>query len=116
MIGGLLGRFLKGSGIATPQGGSTSANDFLYNLYKKNLEGKAEGGRIGYSKGNKVTSSMDKLLKQLNKKSSKKKSINQKIGKVNISKKAIDKAEEPTGVMVMDQEPITIVDEVALEK
>jgi hypothetical protein len=29
-IGGLLGRFLKGSGIVTPQGGSTSANDFLY--------------------------------------------------------------------------------------
>jgi hypothetical protein len=113
---GLIVNFLKGSGIAVPQGGSTSANDFLYNLYKKNLEGKAEGGRIGYSKGDKVTSSMDKLLKQLNKKSSKKKSINQKIGKVNISKKAIDKAEEPTGVMVMDQEPVTIVDEVALEK
>jgi hypothetical protein len=116
VIGGLLGRLLKGSGVAVPQGGSTSANDFLYNLYKKNLEGKAEGGRIGYSKGDKVTSSMDKLLKQLNKKSSKKKSINQKIGKVNVSKKAIDKAEEPTGVMVMDQEPVTIVDEVALEK
>jgi hypothetical protein len=118
-IGGLIGKLLKGSGVAVPQGGSTSTNDFLYNLYKKNLEGKADGGRIGYSKGDKVTSSIDKLLKQLNKKSSKKKSmksIDQKIDKVKISKKAIDKAEEPTGVTVMDQEPITIVDEVALEK
>jgi hypothetical protein len=88
---------------------------------KKNLEPeeKADGGRIGYSKGDKVTSSIDKLLKQLNKKSSKKKSmksIDQKINKVKISKKAIDKTKEPTGVTVMDQEPITIVDEVALEK
>jgi hypothetical protein len=118
-IGGLIVKFLKGSGIAVPQGGSTSANDFLYNLYKKNLEGKADGGRIGYSKGDRVTSSIDKLLEQLNKKSSKKKSsksVNTKIGKVKISRKAIDKAEEPTGVMVMDQEPVTIVDEVALEK
>ena len=119
VIGGLLGRLLKGSGVAVPQRGSTSAKDFLYNLYKKNLEGKAEGGRIGYSKGDKVTSSIDKLLKQLNKKSSKKKSmksINPKIEKVKISRKTIDKVEEPTDVMVMDQEPISIVDEVVLEK
>jgi hypothetical protein len=32
---GLIENFLRGSGIATPQGGSTSTNDVLYNLYKK---------------------------------------------------------------------------------
>ena len=116
---GLIENFIKGSGIATPQGGSTSSNDVLYNLYKKNLEGKADGGRIGYSKGDMAASSIDKLLEQLNKKSSKKKSmksVNPKIGKINISKEAMDKVKEPTGVTVMDQEPIAIVDEVALEE
>jgi hypothetical protein len=88
---------------------------------KKNLEPeeKADGGRIGYSKGDRVKSSIDKLLEQLNKKSSKKKSmksVSPKISKVKVSRKTIDKVEEPTGVTVMDQEPIAIVDEVALEK
>jgi hypothetical protein len=97
----------------------SGTSDELYKSYRSNLDKKADGGRIGYSKGDRVTSSIDKLLEQLNKKSSKKKSsksVNTKIGKVKISRKAIDKAEEPTGVMVMDQEPVTIVDEVALEK
>jgi hypothetical protein len=117
-IGGLLGRFLKGSGIVTPQGGSTSANDFLYNLYRKNLETKADGGRIGYAKGKKVVSSIDKLLEQLNTKLSKKtsmESVNPKTGEVTIPKKPLRKAEEPTGVTVMDNEPDTI-DEKAFSK
>ena len=117
-IGGLLGRFLKGSGIATPQGGSTSTNDVLYNLYRKNLEGKADGGRIGYAKGKRVKSSIDKLIDQLNKKTQGKKSVesvNPKTGEVTVPKKPIRRAEEPTGVTVMDVEP-EIVDERAIKK
>jgi hypothetical protein len=97
----------------------SGTSDELYKSYRSNLDKKADGGRISYSKGDRVKSSIDKLLEQLNKKSSKKKSIksvSSKIGKVKISRKAIDKAEEPTGVTIMDQEPIAIVDEVALEK
>jgi hypothetical protein len=114
---GLIENFLRGSGIATPQGGSTSTNDVLYNLYKKNLEGKADGGRIGYAKGKRVKSSMDKLLEKLNKKLSNKESmesVNPKTGEVTIPKKPIRRAEEPTGVTVMDAEPETI-DEKAIK-
>jgi hypothetical protein len=116
-IGGLLGRFLKGSGVAVPQSGSTSTNDVLYNLYRKNLEGKADGGRIGYAKGKRVKSSIDKLLENLNKKTQGKKSmesVNPKTGEVTIPKKPIKRAEEPTGVTVMDPEPDTI-DEKAIK-
>jgi hypothetical protein len=116
-IGGLIGKLLKGSGIATPQGGSTSPNDVLYNLYRKNLEGKADGGRIGYAKGKRVKSSIDKLLENLNKKTQGKKSmesVNPKTGEVTIPKKPIKRAEEPTGVTVMDPEPDTI-DEKAIK-
>jgi hypothetical protein len=97
----------------------SGTNDELYKSYRSNLDKKAKGGRIGYSKGNMAASSIDKLLEQLNKKSSKKKSmksVNPKIGKINISKEVMDKVKEPTGVTVMDQEPIAIVDEVALEE
>jgi hypothetical protein len=104
-------KYLSASGSGT--------GDELYKSYRANLDKKADGGRIGYSKGDRVKSSIDKLLEQLNKKSSKKKfmkSVSPKIGKVKVSRKTIDKVEEPTGVTVMDQEPIAIVDEVALEK
>jgi hypothetical protein len=82
---------------------------------KKNLEPeeKADGGRIGYAKGKKVMSSIDKLLEQLNTKLSKKKSmetVDQKTGEVTLPKKPIKRAEEPTGITVMDNEP-DIVDE-----
>jgi hypothetical protein len=115
---GLIENFLRGSGIATPQGGSTSTNDVLYNLYRKNLEGKADGGRIGYAKGKRVKSSIDKLIDQLNKKTQGKKSmesVNPKTGEVTIPKKPIKRAEEPTGVTVMDAEP-EIVDERSIKK
>jgi hypothetical protein len=114
---GLIARVIRGSGVATPQGG-TSPNDVLYNLYKKNLEGKADGGRIGYAKGKRVKSSIDKLLENLNKKTQGKKSmesVDPKTGEVTVPKKPIRKAEEPTGLTTMDPEP-EIVDERSIKK
>ena len=111
----IIGKLL--SKVASPQGTSTP-NDQLYSLYKKNLEQKADGGRIGYAKGKRVKSSIDKLINQLNKKSQGKKSmesVNPKTGEVTIPKKPIKRAEEPTGVTVMDVEP-EIVDERAIKK
>jgi hypothetical protein len=81
-------------------------------------EGKADGGRIGYAKGKRVKSSIDKLLENLNKKTQGKKSmesVNPKTGEVTVPKKPIRRAEEPTGVTVMDVEP-EIVDERAIKK
>jgi hypothetical protein len=95
--------------------------DELGNLIKKGTdepEGKADGGRIGYAKGKRVKSSIDKLIDQLNKKTQGKKSmesVNPKTGEVTIPKKPIRRAEEPTGVTVMDVEP-EIVDERAIKK
>ena len=95
--------------------------DELGNLIKKGPdepEGKADGGRIGYAKGKRVKSSIDKLIDQLNKKTQGKKSmesVNPKTGEVTIPKKPIRRAEEPTGVTVMDVEP-EIVDERAIKK
>jgi hypothetical protein len=95
--------------------------DELGNLIKKGTdepEGKADGGRIGYAKGKRVKSSIDKLIDQLNKKTQGKKSmesVNPKTGEVTIPKKPIKRAEEPTGVTVMDVEP-EIVDERAIKK
>jgi hypothetical protein len=106
----IIGKLL--SKVASPQGTSTP-NDQLYSLYKKNLEQKADGGRIGYAKGKRVKSSIDKLIDQLNKKTQGKKSmesVNPKTGEVTVPKKPIRRAEEPTGVTVMDPEP-DIVDE-----
>ena len=83
---------------------------------KPEPEEKADGGRIGYAKGKRVKSSIDKLLENLNTKLSNKKSmetVNPKTGEVTTPKKPIKRAEEPTGVTVMDQEPISIVDDVA---
>jgi soluble cytochrome b562 len=95
--------------------------DELGNLIKKGPdepEGKADGGRIGYAKGKRVKSSIDKLIDQLNKKTQGKKSmesVNPKTGEVTVPKKPIRRAEEPTGVTVMDVEP-EIVDERSIKK
>jgi hypothetical protein len=95
--------------------------DELGNLIKKKPdepEGKADGGRIGFSKGKRVKSQIDKLLEQLNKKTQGKKSmesVNPKTGEVTVPKKPIRKAEEPTGVTVMDPEP-NIIDEKSITK
>jgi hypothetical protein len=81
-------------------------------------EGKADGGRIGFNKGKRVKSQIDKLLEQLNKKTQGKKSmesVNPKTGEVTVPKKPIRRAEEPTGTTVMDPEPETI-DERAIPK
>ena len=93
----------------------------LEDIFKKGPEepeGKADGGRIGYAKGKRVKSSVDKLLEKLNTKLSKKtsmESVNPKTGEVTIPKKPIRRAEEPTGVTVMDPEP-DIVDERSIKK
>jgi len=81
-------------------------------------EEKADGGRIGFSKGKKVMSQIDKLIEQLNKKTKGKKSmesVNPKTGEVTVPKKPIRRAEEPTGTTVMDPEP-EIVDEKSITK
>ena len=86
--------------------------DELGNLIKKGPdepEGKADGGRIGFNKGKRVMSSIDKLIEQLNKKTQGKKSmesVDPKTGEVTIPKKPIRRAEEPTGTTTMDPEPI----------
>ena len=81
-------------------------------------EEKANGGRIGFSKGKKVMSEIDKLIEQLNKKTKGKKSmesVNPKTGEVTVPKRPIRRAEEPTGTTVMDPEPET-VDERSIPK
>jgi hypothetical protein len=95
--------------------------DELGNLIKKGTdepEGKADGGRIGFSKGKRVKSQIDKLLENLNKKTQGKKSmesVDPKTGEVTVPKKPIRRAEEPTGMTTMDPEPETI-DERAIPK
>ena len=81
-------------------------------------EEKADGGRIGFSKGKKVMSQIDKLIEQLNKKTKGKKSmesVDPKTGEVTVPKKPIRRAEEPTGMTTMDPEP-DIIDEKAITK
>jgi len=100
---------VKPEGIVVP---------FRKKFTKPEPEEKAEGGRIGYEKGKRVISSIDKLLEQLNTKLSKKKSmetVNPKTGEVTVPKKPIRKAEEPTGVTVMDQEPDIVDKKTALK-
>jgi len=85
---------------------------------KPEPEEKADGGRIGYAKGKRVKSSIDKLLENLNKKTQGKKSmesVDPKTGEVTIPKKPIRKAEEPTGMTTMDPEP-EIIDERSITK
>jgi hypothetical protein len=100
---------IKPEGIVIP---------FRKKFTKPEPEEKADGGRIGYNKGKRVMSSIDKLLEDLNKKLSKKKSmetVDPKTGEVTIPKRPIRKAEEPTGMTTMDPEP-DIVDERAITK
>ena len=81
-------------------------------------EGKADGGRIGFNKGKRVLTEIDKLIEKLNKKTKGKKSmesVNPKTGEVTVPKKPIRRAEEPTGTTVMDPEP-EIIDERAIPK
>jgi len=78
----------------------------------------ADGGRIGFNKGKRVKSSIDKLLENLNKKTQGKKSmesVDPKTGEVTVPKKPIRKAEEPTGMTTMDPEP-EIIDERSITK
>jgi hypothetical protein len=78
----------------------------------------ADGGRIGFNKGKRVKSSIDKLLENLNKKTQGKKSmesVDPKTGEVTVPKKSIRRAEEPTGMTTMDVEP-EIVDERSIKK
>ena len=87
-------------------------------LPPEEIEEKANGGRIGFNKGKRVKSSIDKLLENLNKKTQGKKSmesVNPKTGEVTIPKKPIRRAEEPTGMTTMDVEP-EIVDERSIPK
>ena len=92
----------------------------LEDILKKDPEpeGKADGGRIGFNKGKRVKSSIDKLLENLNKKTQGKKSmesVDPKTGEVTVPKKPIRKAEEPTGMTTMDPEP-EIIDERSITK
>ena len=93
----------------------------LEDIFKKGPdepEGKADGGRIGFNKGKRVLTEIDKLIEKLNKKTKGKKSmesVDPKTGEVTIPKKPIRRAEEPTGTTVMDAEPETI-DERLLSK
>jgi hypothetical protein len=53
-IGGIFGRLFNSiRGSSSPQ---ATSNDDLYNLYRSGVEGKAEGGRIGYAEGGNVKS------------------------------------------------------------
>jgi len=100
---------IKPEGIVIP---------FRKKFTKPEPEEKADGGRIGYNKGKRVMSSIDKLIEQLNKKIKGKKSmesVNPKTGEVTVPKKPIRKAEEPTGMTTMDPEP-EIIDEKSITK
>ena len=100
---------IKPEGIVIP---------FRKKFTKPEPEEKADGGRIGYNKGKRVMSSIDKLIEQLNKKTKGKKSmesVNPKTGEVTVPKKPIRKAEEPTGMTTMDPEP-EIIDERSITK
>ena len=95
----------------------SGTGDELYKLYRANLDKKSDGGRIGFNKGKRVKSSIDKLIEQLNKKTKGKKSmesVDPKTGEVTVPKKPIRKAEEPTGMTTMDPEP-EIVDEKSIK-
>jgi hypothetical protein len=100
---------IKPEGIVIP---------FRKKFTKPEPEEKADGGRIGYNKGKRVMSSIDKLIEQLNKKTKGKKSmesVDPKTGEVTVPKKPIRRAEEPTGMTTMDPEP-EIIDERSITK
>jgi len=99
---------IKPEGIVIP---------FRKKFTKPEPEEKADGGRIGFNKGKRVKSSIDKLLENLNKKIKGKKSmesVDPKTGEVTVPKRPIRKAEEPTGMTTMDPEP-EIVDEKSIK-
>ena len=96
----------------------SETSDELYKSYRANLDKKADGGRIGFNKGKRVLTEIDKLIEKLNKKTKGKKSmesVNPKTGEVTVPKKPIRRAEEPTGMTTMDPEP-EIVDERSIPK
>ncbi|NBW16077.1 MAG: hypothetical protein EBR82_49650, partial [Caulobacteraceae bacterium] len=85
----------------------SGTGDELYKSYRANLDKKADGGRIGFA-GGKSKTILD-LIAEANKKLKGKKSmesVNPKTGEVTVPKKPVKTAEEPTGVTVMDQEPV----------
>jgi hypothetical protein len=80
---------------------------------KPEPEGKAQGGIIGYALGGRTGFNKGKrvldLIAEANKKLKGKKSmesVNPKTGEVTVPKEPIKTAEEPTGITVMDKEPI----------
>ena len=82
---------------------------------KPEPEGKAQGGIIGYAMGGRIGFAGGKsktildLIAKANKELKGKKSMevmNPKTGEVTVPKEPIKRVEEPTGVTVMDQEPI----------
>ena len=92
----------------------------LEDILKKDPEpeGKADGGRIGFNKGKRVLTEIDKLIEKLNKKTKGKKSmesVDPKTGEVTVPKRPIRRAEEPTGMTTMDPEP-EIIDEKLVSK
>jgi hypothetical protein len=96
----------------------SNSKGFAKDMKRKEEVEEADGGRIGFSKGKKVMSEIDKLIEQLNKKTKGKKSmesVNPKTGEVTVPKRPIRRAEEPTGTTVMDPEP-EIVDERVIAK
>jgi len=56
-LSGLIRKVVSGSNGASPQ----TSMDTLYNLYRSGLEGKANGGRIGYAKGGNVKLKKNKI-------------------------------------------------------
>jgi hypothetical protein len=92
---------------------------FRKKFTKPEPEDKAQGGIIGYAMGGRIGFAGGKsktildLIAKANKKLKGKKSIesvNPKTGEVTIPKEPIKTAEEPTGITVMDQEPIDVVE------
>ena len=56
-LSGLIRKVVSGSNVSSPQ----TSMDTLYNLYKSGVEGKAEGGRIGYAEGGNVKLKKNKI-------------------------------------------------------
>jgi hypothetical protein len=56
-LSGLIRKVVSGSNVASPQ----TSMDTLYNLYRSGLEGKANGGRIGYAEGGNVKLKKNKI-------------------------------------------------------
>ena len=92
---------------------------FRKKFTKPEPEDKAQGGIIGYAMGGRIGFAGGKsktildLIAKANKKLKGKKSmesVNPQTGEVTVPKEPIKTAEEPTGITVMDQEPIDVVE------